>query len=93
MVFSGPKSFSIVEALASEDERRRLRAASTAAINDTMKEAEADMQTRVRKGGTSMTAHWQHGVGGIRPARRHGPWQGQPPDMQLHRHVFVFNAT
>lgn len=50
-VFSGPKSFSIVEALATDEERQRLLGAFDAAINETMIEAERDMQTRVRIGG------------------------------------------
>jgi conjugative relaxase-like TrwC/TraI family protein len=92
-VFSGPKSFSIVEAFASEDERRRLRAAFDAAINDTMKEAEADMQTRVRKGGEYADRPTGNMVWAEFDHTTSRPVDGQPPDMQLHRHVFVFNAT
>jgi TrwC relaxase/AAA domain len=49
---SGPKSYSILVALApSEEERQRLRAAFDASLEETMDEAEGDMMTRVRKGG------------------------------------------
>ena len=52
LTFSGPKSFSIIEAFASEDERRRLRQAFDEAINETVdQDIEPDMQTRVRTGG------------------------------------------
>ena len=49
---SGPKSYSILVALApTEDERQRLRAAFDGAVAEVMDEAEGDMMTRVRKGG------------------------------------------
>lgn len=50
--FSGPKSFSIIEAFASEDERKTLRRAFDEAKAETIAEdIEPDMQTRVRKNG------------------------------------------
>ncbi len=50
--FSGPKSFSILLGLASEEERQRLRAAFRESVEETMaEEIEPDMQCRVRKGG------------------------------------------
>ncbi len=50
--FSGPKSFSILLALASEEERQRLRAAFRESVEETMaEEIEPDMECRVRKGG------------------------------------------
>ena len=49
---SGPKSYSILVALApSEEERQRLRAAFDVSLEEVMEEAEADMMTRVRKDG------------------------------------------
>ncbi len=50
-VFSAPKSFSIVEAMASESDRQALLGAFDEAINETMAEIEQDMHTRVRKDG------------------------------------------
>ena len=94
-VFSGPKSFSIVEALAGEEERRSLLRAFDQAIVETMREAvEPDMQTRERRAGADidrttgnlLSASFDHST--ARP-----PEDGGPPDMHRHRHVFVFNAT
>ena len=50
-VFSGPKSFSIAEALAGEEERLRLLKAFGDSVDETMEEVENDMQVRVRKDG------------------------------------------
>lgn len=50
-VFSAPKSFSIVEAMASESDRQALLGAFDEAITATMSEIEQDMHTRVRKDG------------------------------------------
>jgi hypothetical protein len=49
--FSGPKSYSILVALAQEELRQQLRAAFNESVEETMDEAEADMRCRVRKGG------------------------------------------
>lgn len=93
-VFSGPKSFSIALALApDEEERQRLFAAFDAAVNETMLEAEADMQTRVRKGGAFHDRPTGNMVWASFDHSTARPVDGQPPDMQQHRHVFVFNAT
>jgi conjugative relaxase-like TrwC/TraI family protein len=92
-VFSAPKSFSIVEALAGESDRQELLAAFDASIVETMEELEADMQTRVRRNGGNgnrttgnlLYASFDHST-----AR---PVDGSVPDMHRHRHVLVFNAT
>ncbi|WP_337173561.1 MobF family relaxase [Paludisphaera sp.] len=92
-VFSAPKSFSIVETLAGESDRQELLAAFDASIVETMEELEADMQTRVRRGGENsnratgnlLYASFDHST-----AR---PVDGSVPDMHRHRHVLVFNAT
>ena len=91
--FSGPKSFSIAEALAGEADRRAMLAAFDAAATDTMREAEADMQTRIRTGGqdadrTTGNMLW---AGFNHSTSR--PVKGQVPDMHRHKHVLVFNAT
>jgi conjugative relaxase-like TrwC/TraI family protein len=92
-VFSGPKSFSDIEALASEDERGRLIAAFDDSVQETMEEAEADMRTRVRKDGQKS----ERVTGNMAwAAFRHStsrPVDGSPPDPQRHTHVLVFNAT
>ncbi|AMV40245.1 MobF family relaxase [Planctomyces sp. SH-PL62] len=92
-VFSAPKSFSIVEALAGESGRQELLSAFDASIRETMEELEADMQTRVRRQGADcdrttgnlLYASFDHST-----AR---PVGGAVPDMHRHRHVLVFNAT
>ena len=92
-VFSGPKSFSIVEALAGDADRQALLAAFDASVRETMEEAQADIQVRVRKGGAFhdrpagnlLWAEFDHST-----AR---PVGGQVPDMHRHRHVFCFNAV
>jgi conjugative relaxase-like TrwC/TraI family protein len=92
-VFSGPKSFSDLEAFAGEGERRHLIAAFDESVEETMGEIEADMRTRVRRGGersdrVTGNMAWA--------AFRHStsrPVEGAPPDPHRHTHVLVFNAT
>jgi conjugative relaxase-like TrwC/TraI family protein len=92
-VFSAPKSFSDLEALAGEEERRLLLAAFDASVEETMEEIEADMRTRVRRGGersdrVTGNMAWA--------AFRHStsrPVGDAPPDPHRHTHVLVFNAT
>ena len=95
MVFSGPKSFSVIEGLAGEVERRDLNRVFDAAIKETLaKEIELDVQARVRKGGSDdnrttgnlLAAGYDHTTARPLDART-------PPDPHRHRHVFVFNAT
>lgn len=92
---SGPKSFSILEAFASEEERRALRRVFDESVTETFAEdVEPDMQARVRKGGAdfnrrtgnALTAGFDHATD--RPVDEH-----MPPDMHYHRHLLVWNAT
>lgn len=94
-VFSGPKSFAVIEGLAEPAEKARLLAMFDEAINETLAEdIEPDMQARVRKDGAFtnrvtgnlLAAGYDHST--ARPVDEH-----TPPDMHRHRHVFVFNAT
>lgn len=93
-MFSGPKSFSIVEALATEEERQRLLGAFNDAITETLiQEIEPDVQTRVRVAGADedrttgnlLAAGFDHST-----AR---PVGDAAPDPHRHKHVLVFNAT
>ena len=90
---SVPKSASILRAFASEDEAKALDQARDQAIDGMMAEVEADMQTRVRKGGGSS----DRTTGNMAYAAFHHttsrPVPGQPPDMHEHTHLLVFNAT
>lgn len=93
-VFSGPKSFSIALALAPEDVRPDLQKAFDDAVWETMEQhVEPDMLTRVRKDGAfenRRTGNMCWAMFGHSTSR---PVPGFAPDMQEHKHVFVFNAT
>ena len=93
--FSAPKSFSIVEAFASEEERAALRRAFDEAVGETFtREIEPDMGTRVRRGGAdhdrvtgnALAAGFDHLTS--RPVD-----DRSLPDMHYHRHLLVWNAT
>lgn len=89
--FHVPKSLSVLVERTGDE---RLLAAVRSAADATMSELEADVQTRVRKGGqdtnrTTGTLVWAsilHSTS--RPAREDGH-----PDPHTHLHVCVFNAT
>jgi conjugative relaxase-like TrwC/TraI family protein len=93
MVFSGPKSFSILEALAGEQERQRLLRAFGDSVDATMAEMEVDMHCRVRKGGAFCDRQTGNMVWAAFDHSTARPVDGQPPDPQRHRHVFAFNAA
>lgn len=92
-VFSGPKSFSDLEAFASEDERRLLLEAFDDAVEETMGEAEADMRTRVRRGGEKSDRVTGNMVWAAFRHSTSRPVEGAPPDPHRHTHVLAFNAT
>lgn len=87
--FSAPKSVSLLYGLTGD---ARIKAAVESAVTGTMRDIEADMQTRVRKAGVcadrttgnlvwaSFTHEMARQVGGI-------------PDPQLHVHAYALNAT
>jgi conjugative relaxase-like TrwC/TraI family protein len=87
------KSASILRAFAGEDDAIALDAARDRAIAGMMAEVEADMQTRVRLGGMDA----DRTTGNMAWAAFHHstsrPVDGQPPDMNQHVHLLVFNAT
>lgn len=92
--FSGPKSFSVIEAFAPEEERMRIRQAFDESIDETVDEdIEPDMQARERRGGADydvttgnvLTAEFDHAT-----AR---PVDGRPPDPHWHKHRLIWNAT
>ena len=94
LTFSGPKSFSIAEAFAEEEERRRLVTAFDESAAETVAcDIEPDMMTRDRKGGVDvdrptgniLTSEFDHLT-----AR---PVGGMPPDMHRHKHLLIHNAT
>ena len=87
------KSASILRAFAGEDDARRLDAARDRALGKMMAMVEADMQTRVRIGGTDTdrtTGNFAYAAFHHSTSR---PVDGQPPDMNDHTHLLVFNVT
>ena len=88
--FHCPKSVSILYGLSSDD---KVLAAFEESVDQTMREIEADMQTRIRidhqyddrSTGNLLWARFTHLT-----AR---PVDNNPPDPHLHKHCFVFNAT
>ena len=95
LTFSGPKSFSIIEAFASPEERALLRQAFDDAITETVdRDIEPDMQTRVRIGGADenrttgnlLTVAFDHST--ARPKN-----SDTLPDPHWHKHLLVWNAT
>ncbi len=87
--WSVPKSVSLLYGLTKDE---RLLDAFTRAVDETMLDIEAEMQTRVRKGktdadrrtGNAVWASFYHFTS--RPV-------DNVPDPQLHAHCFVFNTT
>jgi conjugative relaxase-like TrwC/TraI family protein len=87
--FSVPKSVSLVYALSGDEQ---IMAAFREAVDETMRDIEAEMQTRVRKGGKDenrVTGNmlWSEFI--HKTARPIGGF----PDPHLHAHCFAFNAT
>jgi len=87
--FSVPKSVSLLYALSGDQD---ILGAFRSAVDETMRELEAEMKTRVRMNrqdsdrttGNMVWAEFIHTTS--RPV-------GGMPDPQLHAHVFVFNTT
>jgi conjugative relaxase-like TrwC/TraI family protein len=87
--FSVPKSVSLLYAMSAD---QGIMDAFRSAVDETMREIEAEMKTRVRRKGqdadrTTGNMAWAEF---IHTTSR--PVDGQP-DPQLHAHVFVFNTT
>jgi conjugative relaxase-like TrwC/TraI family protein len=90
--FHAPKSVSILHALSGDGDNRVLDAFRES-VQATMKEIEADMQTRVRIDGQNHDRDtgellWTDFI--HQTAR---PVDDHPPDPHLHCHCFTFNAT
>jgi conjugative relaxase-like TrwC/TraI family protein len=93
--FSGPKSYSILEALAGTEERQRLRQVFDEAVSETVTvDMEPDMQCRQRAGGADhdiatenvLTVGFDHAT--ARPENA-----DTLPDPHWHKHLLVWNAT
>lgn len=94
ITLSGPKSFSIIEAMAPPEERKRLLAAFDEAAMETVAlDIEPDMQTRLRKGGMDADLTTGNVLGAYFDHSTARPEGGKPPDPHRHRHLIFFNAT
>jgi conjugative relaxase-like TrwC/TraI family protein len=92
---SGPKSFSVIEAFASEEERQRLRHAFDESVEETVAEdMEPDMQCRERANGADhnittgnvLTVAFDHATARPEDANT-------LPDPHWHKHLLIWNAT
>ncbi|OWK40973.1 MobF family relaxase [Fimbriiglobus ruber] len=87
--FSVPKSVSLLYALTDDS---AVAAAFRAAVGETMREIEAEMKARVRKGGRDVDRDTGNMVWAEFVHRTSRPVD-DVPDPQLHAHCFAFNAT
>ena len=87
--FSVPKSASLLYAMSGDEE---ILEAFRGAVDETMREMETEMKTRVRKGGQDANRTTANMVWAEFIHTTSRPVDGLP-DPQLHAHVFVFNTT
>jgi conjugative relaxase-like TrwC/TraI family protein len=87
--FSVPKSVSLLYARTGDEE---ILDAFRGAVDETMREMEAEMKTRVRKGGQDADRTTGNMVWAEFIHTTSRPVDGIP-DPQLHAHVFAFNTT
>ncbi len=87
--FSVPKSVSLLYALSGDGQ---ILDAFRAAVDETMRDIESEMQTRVRRGGRNENRETGNMVWAEFLHTTSRPVDGVP-DPQLHAHVFAFNAT
>lgn len=89
MNFHCPKSVSVLYGMTQDE---RIVGAFRDAVNATMNDMEAEMQTRVRKGGTNTDRPTCNMVWGEYVHTTARPVEGVP-DPHLHIHAFAFNTT
>src|SRR3984957_18201484 len=87
--FSVPKSVSLLYAMSGDED---IMAAFRGAVEDSMREIEAEMKTRVRRDLTNTDRVTGNMVWAEFIHTTSRPVDGLP-DPQLHAHVFVFNTT
>jgi conjugative relaxase-like TrwC/TraI family protein len=87
--FHCPKSVSLIYGLTGDE---RIVEALRAAVGETMRDMEAEMQTRVRKGYANADRTTANMVWGEFVHTTARPVNGIP-DPHLHAHCFVFNST
>ena len=87
--FSVPKSVSLLYAMSGDQD---IMEAFRGAVDETMREIETEMKTRVRRGGKDENRDTGNMVWAEFIHTTSRPVDGLP-DPQLHAHVFVFNST
>ena len=87
--FSVPKSVSLLYAMTADEE---IMNAFRESVDETMREVELEMKTRVRKGGRDENRTTGNMVWAEFIHTTSRPVDGVP-DPQLHAHVFAFNST
>src|SRR5947209_6885021 len=87
--FSVPKSVSLLYALSGDQD---IMSAFRSAVDETMRDIESEMQTRVRRGGRDENRGTGNMVWAEFIHTTSRPVDGVP-DPQLHAHVFAFNST
>lgn len=87
--WSVPKSVSVLYAMTQD---RALLDAFQSAVDETMRDIESEMKTRVRKGGRYENRETGNAVWASFIHLTSRPVEGVP-DPQMHAHCFVFNAT
>jgi conjugative relaxase-like TrwC/TraI family protein len=87
--FSVPKSVSLLYAMSGDQE---ILSAFRASVDETMRDIEAEMKTRVRMGGQDSDRTTGNMVWAEFIHTTSRPVNGVP-DPQLHAHVFAFNTT
>lgn len=87
--FSVPKSVSLLYAMSGDED---ILQAFRDAVDDTMKDMEAEIKTRVRKQGQDKDRTTGNMIWAEFIHKTSRPVDGMP-DPQLHAHVFVFNST
>jgi conjugative relaxase-like TrwC/TraI family protein len=87
--FHAPKSLSVLYAYTKDE---RIMDAFKEAVDETMRDMELEMKTRVRTGGDNVDRTTGNMVSGEFVHLTARPVGGQP-DPHLHAHCFVFNST
>src|SRR5271168_1850208 len=87
--FSVPKSVSLLYAMSGDQE---ILGAFRSAVDETMRDIESEMKTRVRKNGNDTDRPTDNMVWAEFIHTTSRPVDGIP-DPQLHAHCFVFNTT
>jgi conjugative relaxase-like TrwC/TraI family protein len=90
--FDAPKSVSLAQVFGTEQNRSRVQSAFDHAVQETMNEIEAEMHTRVRKGGAFEDRVTGNVVYAIFSHDQTRPVSGSP-DPHLHSHVYIMNVT